>query len=448
MSSDPESPAECALTDLLVSEEIEVLPDVRSAFPGLEHADADWVGRMSEAGALRTIAACEAAIARTQAVQLRALARLGALRDDPRSAAAEVALAVSSTESRARGQLDLAETLTTRLPHTLAAMESGTIDSYKASKVADATAVLDDATAREADEVLAERLVGKNPVGLRQAAGRVAARLDPEGADRRAAERRYCRRIELIPRGEGVATLAADLPAEAATAIYARLDRAARKLRGPDEERTLDQLRADVFIELCLGTGTGTGTTRPDPDASEDHSADTTANASAASTATGPLRAEVFVHVSAATLAGAGDEPAEMPGHGPVPAAIARAIAHDSGSTWRRIITDPIDGQIIDVGRTRYRPPAALDELVRIRDRTCRHPGCYRPSFHGDLDHHTEWSAEGGHTSAANLVGFCRSHHRLKDVPGWAHQLDDDGTLTVTTPTQRSYTTLSEAPPF
>ena len=444
MSSDPQSPAEWALTEVIAAEEVEVLPDVRAAFPGLERADADWIGGMSEAGALRTVAACEAAIARTQAVQLRALARLGALRDDPRSAAAEVALAVSSTESRARGQLDLAETLTTRLPHTLAAMESGSIDSYKASKVADATAVLDDATAREADEVLAERLVGKNPVGLRQAAGRVAARLDPEGADRRAAQRRYCRRVELIPRGEGMATLAADLPAEAATAIYARLDRAARKLRAPGEERTLDQLRADVFIELCLGTGT----TRPDPDASEDHSAATTANASAAPTATGPLRAEVFVHISAATLAGAGDEPAEMPGHGPVPAAIARAIAHDSGTTWRRIITDPIDGQIIDVGRTRYRPPAALDELVRIRDRTCRHPGCYRPSFHGDLDHHTEWSSQNGRTSAANLVGFCRNHHRLKDEPGWAHHLDGDGTLTITTPTQRSYTNSPEAPPF
>src|SRR5699024_2147844 len=48
----------------------------------------------------------------------------------------------------------------------------------------------------------------------------------------------------------------------------------------------------------------------------------------------------------------------------------------------------------------------------------------------------------------ANLVGFCRNHHRLKDEPGWAHQLDDDGELTVTTPTQRSYSSLPETPPF
>lgn len=443
MSSDPQSPAEWALTEVIAAEEVEVLPNVHAAFPGLELAEADWIGGMSEVGALRTVAACEAAIARAQAVQMRALARLGTLREDPRSAAAEVALVVSSTESRARGQLDLAETLTTRLPHTLAAMESGTIDSYKASKVADATAVLDDDAARQADEILADRLVGKNPVALRQAAGRVAARLDPEGADRRAAQRRYCRRVELIPRGEGMASLAADLPAEAATAIYARLDRAARKLRGPDEDRTLDQLRADLFTELCLGTGN----TIMHPDPSDDRSADAGASAGT-TTASGPVRTDVFVHISAATLAGASDDPAEMPGHGPVPAAIARAIAHDSGSTWRRLITDPVDGQVIDVGRTRYRPPAALDELVRMRDRTCRHPGCHRPSQHGDLDHHQEWSSQNGHTSAANLVGFCRRHHRLKDDPGWEHHLRDDGALTVTTPTERSYTSLPDEPPF
>ena len=444
MPSDLKSRAECVLTEVVVAEDVEVLPDVQSAFPGLEHADAEWVGRMSEAGALRTVAACEAAIAQTQAVQMRALARLGKLRHDRRSAAAEVALTISGAESRARAQLDLAETLTTRLPCTLAAMESGSVDSYKAGKVADATAVLDDATAREADEILADRLAGKNPVGIRQAAGRVAARLDPDGVDRRAAAQRHYRRVELMPRGEGMATLSADLPAEVATAIYTRVDRAARKLRGPDEVRTLDQLRADVFAELCLGAGPSAAPRTDSPESG----GDAAGSSAAAVTAAGPVRAEVFLHISAATLLGAREEPAEMPGHGPVPAAIARAIAHEPGSTWRRVITDPVDGQIIDVGRTRYRPPAALDELVRIRDRTCRHPGCYRPSFHGDLDHHKESSGQNGSTSAANLMGFCRSHHRLKDEPGWAHQLEDDGTLTVTTPTQRSYTSVPEAPPF
>lgn len=433
------------MTEVITADEVEAMPDPHTRVPGLEHADDEWIAVMEEAGALRTVAACEQAIARMQAVQMRALARFSRLRNNPRSAAAEVALTISGTESRAQAQLDLAETLTTRLPHTLAAMRSGSVDAFKAGKVADATALLDDETARRADEVLAERLPGKNPAGVRQAAGRVAARLDPVGADRRAAERRYHRRVALVPCGEGMSSLVADVPAEVACAIYTRLDRAARKLRGPREERSLDQLRADVFAELCLGTGA----VAPGPNSGREGERGSCPDAGtdAAPRTTGPVRAEVFVHISAATLAGASDDPADMPGQGPIPAALARAIAHDSGSTWRRIITDPVDGQILDVGRTRYRPPSDLDDLVRIRDRTCRHPGCHRPSHHGDLDHSAAW-AENGSTSADNLVGFCRRHHRLKDQPGWVHHLDDDGSLTVTTPTGGSYTSQPATPPF
>ena len=50
----------------------------------------------------------------------------------------------------------------------------------------------------------------------------------------------------------------------------------------------------------------------------------------------------------------------------PVPDAVARALA--AGGTWRRLVTDPLSGAVIDVGRTRYRPPAALADLVRARD--------------------------------------------------------------------------------
>ena len=38
----------------------------------------------------------------------------------------------------------------------------------------------------------------------------------------------------------------------------------------------------------------------------------------------------------------------------PVPAVVARALA--AGGTWRRLVTDPVSGTVVDVGRTRYRP--------------------------------------------------------------------------------------------
>ena len=88
-----------------------------------------------------------------------------------------------------------------------------------------------------------------------------------------------------------------------------------------------------------------------------------------------------------------------------------------------------------------YRPGAALDRHVRARDRRCRFPGCRRPVPRGgELDHAIPWPT--GPTTAANLTGYCTSHHRGKhQAPHWRHHLTPDGTLTVTTPTGLTATT-------
>ncbi|SDF37884.1 protein of unknown function [Blastococcus aurantiacus] len=93
-----------------------------------------------------------------------------------------------------------------------------------------------------------------------------------------------------------------------------------------------------------------------------------------------------------------------------------------------------------------YRPGAALDRHLRARDRRCRFPGCRRPvPLSGELDHDRPWPE--GPTSAGNLVGYCTGHHRGKhQAPGWRHQLAEDGTLTITTPTGLVATTTP--PPY
>ncbi|WP_308819063.1 hypothetical protein [Pseudonocardia alni] len=45
-------------------------------------------------------------------------------------------------------------------------------------------------------------------------------------------------------------------------------------------------------------------------------------------------------------------------GQGPIPADLARALA--AGGVWQRLGTDPLSGTLLDVGRTRYRPPVAM----------------------------------------------------------------------------------------
>ena len=120
-----------------------------------------------------------------------------------------------------------------------------------------------------------------------------------------------------------------------------------------------------------------------------------------------------------------------------VPALTAWALA--AGGTWRRLVTDPVGGTVIDVGRTRYRPPAGLADLVRARDRACVFPTCQTPAERCDIDHLTAWS-QGGTTSLDNLVVLCEAHHRLKHTPGWALTRNNtSGTLSWHTPDKTVY---------
>ena len=120
-----------------------------------------------------------------------------------------------------------------------------------------------------------------------------------------------------------------------------------------------------------------------------------------------------------------------------VPALTAWALA--AGGTWRRLITDPASGTVVDVGRSRYRPPAGLADLVRARDRACVFPTCQTPAERCDIDHLTAWS-QGGTTSLDNLATLCEAHHRLKHTPGWALTRDQaSGILSWHTPDKTVY---------
>ncbi|MEU6645997.1 DUF222 domain-containing protein [Saccharomonospora sp. NPDC046836] len=359
---------------------------------------------------------------RAEALLHRAVNSLDEHRGHAPDVVAELALVLSVSEQHARRMVDLSAALVHRLPRTLSAMESGVVDSYRASKVASATAWLNDSQAREVDSTVAPRLVGKNPHQVRRVATYWALKVDPEGAARRASVRRAERSVQLLPGEDGMSTLLADLPAEVASSAYARIDRMARTLRGGNESRTLDQLRADVFAELLGSNATGSG-----------------------------AKADVHVYVDLTTLAGLNDNPAQLAGYGPIAADVARQIAEEPSSTWRRIVTDPLTGAPVDVGRQRYRPPAVTDEFVRVRDRECRFPSCHRPAHFGDNDHHIPWNRQGP-TNQANLVNLCRRHHRLKDRPGWTYRLHPTtAAVAVTTPTGTTYTSKPEPlhdPPF
>ncbi len=329
----------------------------------------------------------------------------------------EVAFELSVVDGHAGALVSTAEALTTRLPRTLGLMDRGLVSGAGAAKVAAATGWLSDDDARAADALLEDRLEGKNTEQIRKAASHVAGIVDREGAERRTEHNRAGRRLRVRHGEAGVASIEVeDGPVERVAAAYTRIDREARALRAGGETRTLDQLRADVALDLLLGGQGGPGE-----------------------------RSEVFLYMDLNTYLGLNEDPADLAGHGHIPASLAREIASGPDAVLRRIITDPLSGQVLDLGRERYRPTAGLGEFVRVRDRECRRPGCHRVAQACDLDHSVPWQF-GGHTSADDLVDLCRRDHRLKDEPGWIYTLAPDGTLTVTTPTGQTYD--SSPPPL
>lgn len=148
---------------------------------------------------------------------------------------------------------------------------------------------------------------------------------------------------------------------------------------------------------------------------------------------------QIRVTVPLDVLAGHNDEHAELAGYGPITADQARALAADPDSVWRRLVTDPLSGALLDVGSERYRPPAHLAEHVVSRHTTCQFPGCRTPAHRCDLDHNTPFGTPGGATSSANLGPKCRPHHRIKGMPGWAVSQHRDGAIVWTTPSGHRY---------
>jgi hypothetical protein len=92
----------------------------------------------------------------------------------------------------------------------------------------------------------------------------------------------------------------------------------------------------------------------------------------------------------------------------PVPLHMARMLACDC---TRIDVETSESGEILDVGRARRTIPSAIGRALWLRDGGCRVPGCGRKHhLHG---HHIEAWADGGKTSASNLVLLCPSHHAL-----------------------------------
>jgi hypothetical protein len=362
------------------------------------------LAELDEDGLIEALAAAERLVRWATAAQLAVVGELVRRRGDPQFVADEIAAELRLSRVAAATRLGLAVELE-RLPTVAGGLADGGLDLPKAKAITDAVAVLDE-PARAGVVAEAVERAGRQTVGeLRAWLRRAVLAADPDAAEARHRQAVSERRVTLTPVGDGMAELWALLPADAAARAYAAVDAAARASRTPADPRTADQRRADALVDLLTGQ------------------------------ATAPAATRVHVTVPLDTVLG-GDRPGELAGLGPIPAPMARQAAADG--LWRWLATTG-DGVLADSCRRSYRPSAALADLLRGRDQTCRFPGCRQPAHRCDLDHTIPYPA--GSTSPDNLISLCRHHHRLKHAGGWTVHQHPGGHLTWSSPAGRTYTT-------
>lgn len=367
------------------------------------------------------LVALEAQRRQVEAAQLRLLVAMQE-RDDSELGLVqeEVSLALQLPLRTVQNRLAQAKTLVRELPATLAAVGDGMLSAAHAVVLAEAVWQLPDdpglAAALEA-VVLPSMLAGGcvSVPQLRRRVRRAVLALDPAGAERRHQRAVTERRVEYRPEEDGMASLTALLPAPEAQLIYARLTAAATLLPAVDP-RTLDQRRADLFIDGMLSGLPHDGLPQLQG-----------------------RRPAIQVVVSADTLLGLDDEPAHLTGYGPITAQTARRLAADGSGTWRRLLTEPDTGALLDIGERRYRPPQRLRDYVSARDDVCAFPTCNQPGYRCEYDHIVPFGSGGG-TRRDNLALTCRRHNQAKAGTGWSYRRNRDGSFTWLTPAGRRYT--------
>jgi hypothetical protein len=332
----------------------------------------------------------------------------------------DVAAALRLSGSSAQSRIDVARILTQHLPNTCSALASGEISPAHATTIARETAsAIRDGLSPLAIYTIEEKALAHaefhTPAQVANKVRSTLAKIAPEEFEDSVATARDTRRVSCYRDSDGLSTIVAILPSEDAQIVMSAIE--SFVLRGQDgqpDPRSMDMKRADALSTLASW-------------ALEESQTDVR-----------PHRRPITVNVTVdlPTLLGLAENPGQLAGYGAIPASLARSLASDS--RWRRFITDPTTGALLDFGRESYEPPQPLVDFLLARDRTCRFPGCRAPAHLSDIDHAQSWES-GGATSAENLGALCRRHHRLKTHGGWKLESSLDGSCVWTSPHGKKY---------
>jgi hypothetical protein len=380
----------------------------------------------------------------------------------------EIATALRMSGSTAQGRIDVARTLTQYLPGATAALAIGDISPAHANVIARESAqLIRQGVAPEVLKLIEDEAIAHaefhTPAQVANKVRSCIAMFAPEQFEAAVVEEKSTRRVSYYPNANGMATIVAFLPAADAQTIMLAIDRLAYKTNGVAKEKLRafqeksgykmransnspfpsqhDHIPANIAADLNSGAVPNFNLT----DFSADLMDPMDAHRADAMTAIAALFLEtnedqvmnhgrpitVNLTIDLPTLLGLSENPGQLSGYGAIPATVARELAADG--KWRKFITDPTTGNLLDFGRESYLPPQALRDFLLARDKTCRFPGCRRSGIKGEIDHAIPWE-EGGETSPKNLGLLCKRHHQLKTHGGWKLESFEDGSCEWTTP--------------
>jgi hypothetical protein len=337
--------------------------------------------------------------------------------------AARIAVALAITQHAAEQLLAQAVALRDRLPQVSQRLREGRISPERVIAVISRTDLIDGADcAAEVDAQIAAELDlhdgAWSAERLRDMVDRIVYRHDPDAVRERRRRAQEGRDAWVEAKADGVAKVAATMSAENARISRDSIVALAVTTCG-DDPRTIAQRRSDAAFALMSQTRFECLC------ASEDCAAEIPAPGVAASS-------KVVVHVVAdeKTIAGEADNAGFVAGHGVISGEHVRDLAARPDAIVRPIVAPGTpqnpDGTWTLPAHQRsdpYRPSAALDTYIRVRDGHSVVPGNPTSAFLGDIDHVWEYNhadpSAGGQTLPDNLNVKDRFFHILKTFGSW-----------------------------
>ncbi len=344
--------------------------------------------------------------------------------------AARIAKLRGMTRHAAEVLLNDGVALRDRLPSVLECLRDGIIGPWHAKAAVARTDLLaDSAAAPLVDAEIAAVLRGRKGTWsrsrFRDMVDRIVFRHDPDAVRKRRRRALDDRGMWTTPREDGTAEITGLMSAEnvriAAAAVTVLANSACEH-----DGRTRPQRASDAMFALLSGTPFECQCGRDDCKAQIPEPGTLP-----------PTDAKIVLHVvcDEGTLNGTAANAGFMDGHGVISDEHVRDIAACPDTVIKplapRGTAENADGTFTlpaHLPSDPYRPSAALDTLVRVRDGYCVDPGCTKSAWECDLDHVSEFDHDdperGGQTTSEDMNAKCRADHLLKTFGDW---LDDQG---------------------